>query len=153
VSRVIWLVSFFTVLFTKDIPDGLFNFQVMANRYSLRVGTFALFMRNEYPPFEFEMTPADPGDDPARYSVVKPTEFNRWLPLVKWLLAIPHYLILALLFLGVFFVVIISFFAVLFTGTWPEGLRAYVVGVMRWQNRVTAYFMLLVDEYPPFSLE
>ena len=153
VSRAIVLISFFTVLFTKDIPDGLFNFQAMVNRYSLRVSTFVAFTKNEYPPFEFPMEPVDPGGDAARYSITKPAEYNRWLPLVKWLLLIPHYIVLVFLFLGVVVVEIISAFAVLFTGQFPEGFRDYVIGVTRWANRVNAYFMLLVDDYPPFSLE
>jgi len=153
VSRGIVLVSFFTVLFTKDIPDGLFNFQAMVNRYSLRVSTFVGFMKNEYPPFEFQMDTADPGGDAARYSITKPAEYNRWLPLVKWLLLIPHYIVLVFLLLGAVIVEIIAMFAVLFTGQFPQGLRDYVIGVTRWSNRVSAYFMLLVDEYPPFSLD
>jgi len=153
VSRGIVLVSFFTVLFTKDIPDGLFNFQAMVNRYSFRVNTFVGFMKNEYPPFEFLMDQADPGGDAARYSITKPVEYNRWLPLVKWLLVIPHYIVLVFLVLGVVVVEIIAMFAVLFTGKFPQGFRDYVIGVNRWANRVSAYFMLLVDEYPPFSLD
>lgn len=153
VSRGIVLVSFFTVLFTKDIPDGLFNFQTMVNRYSFRVSTFVGFMKNEYPPFEFQMDQADPGGDAARYSITKPAEYNRWLPLVKWLLLIPHYIVLVFLLLGAVVVEIIAMFTVLFTGQFPQGFRDYVIGVSRWANRVSAYFMLLVDEYPPFSLE
>jgi uncharacterized protein DUF4389 len=106
-----------------------------------------------YPPFSFTMTPQDDGIDPAWLSVDYPRELNRWAPLYKWLLAIPHYIVLILLWIGASAVIIISFFAVLFTGKWPEGLRRYVVGVARWGLRVSAYVAFLRDEYPPFSLE
>jgi hypothetical protein len=75
------------------------------------------------------------------------------MPLVKWFLAIPHYIVLLFLGLAAVFVVIISFFAVLFTGKWPEGFRTFVVGVQRWSLRVGAYVLFLRDEYPPFSLQ
>jgi hypothetical protein len=78
---------------------------------------------------------------------------NRWLPLVKWFLAIPHYVVLFVLYVGAFFAVIAAWFAILFTGRYPRALFDYVVGVMRWSNRVSAYaFVLATDEYPPFRL-
>ncbi len=80
-------------------------------------------------------------------------DLNRWLPLVKWFLAIPHFIVLAFLAIGAFFVVIIAWFAILFTGRYPKGLFDYVVGVGRWGLRVYAYaFLLVTDRYPPFSL-
>ena len=81
-------------------------------------------------------------------------QLNRWLPLVKWLLAIPHYIVLFFLAIGAVVAVIIAWFAILFTGRYPRGLFDYVVGVIRWSNRVTGYAMVLVtDQYPPFSLD
>jgi hypothetical protein len=78
---------------------------------------------------------------------------NLWLPLVKWFLAIPHYVVLFVLYVGAFFAVIAAWFAILFTGRYPRALFDYVVGVMRWSNRVSAYaFVLATDEYPPFRL-
>jgi hypothetical protein len=78
---------------------------------------------------------------------------NRWLPLVKWLLAIPHYIVLAFLWLGVLIAVIVAWFAILFTGRYPRALFAYVEGVIRWHNRVVGYaFILVTDQYPPFRL-
>jgi len=78
---------------------------------------------------------------------------NRWLPLVKWLLAIPHYVVLFFLWIGALVAVVIAWFAILFTGAYPRNLFDYVVGVFRWNNRVTAYaFTLITDQYPPFSL-
>jgi hypothetical protein len=78
---------------------------------------------------------------------------NRWLPLVKWLLAIPHYIVLFFLWIGAFFAVVFAWFAILFTGRYPRGLFDFVVGVTRWHVRVVAYaFALVTDEYPPFRL-
>ena len=80
-------------------------------------------------------------------------EYSRFMPLIKWLLAIPHYIALLVLGIGALVVIIISFFAVLFTGRWPEGMFNYVVGVHRWAFRVIAYTDLMVDPYPPFTLD
>jgi hypothetical protein len=96
--------------------------------------------------------PAGPEAYPARLDAVRQEEYHRFLPLVKWLLAIPHYLVLVFLAIGGAFVVLISFFAVLITGRYPRGMWDYVTGVSRWAHRVTAYVFLLTDEYPPFSL-
>lgn len=93
------------------------------------------------------------GAYPVRVEAQRQDEYNRWLPLVKWLLALPHYLVLVVLGIGVLFVHVIAFFAVLFTGSYPRGLWNYVVGVIRWGWRVGAYVLLLTDEYPPFSLD
>ena len=151
VASFLWLFSFFTVLFTKRNP--FVGFQAMVLRYYWRVTSYSFFMREPYPPFEFVTEGGDPGTDTARVSVTDPGEMNRWLVLVKWLLAIPHYIVLVFLWIAAAFVVLIAFFAVLFTGKWPESLRAFVVGVMRWTTRVNAYVMFLTDAYPPFSLE
>ncbi len=153
VVEVVWIISFFAVLFTKNIPQGLYNFQVMVMRYQVRVGTYVLFMREGYPPFSFRTVGEDDGIDVATLSVDRPAELNRWLPLVKWLLIIPQIIVLAFLNIAAFVVAVISFFAVLFTGRFPEGMRTFLVGVMRWHVRVGAYVLLLVDPYPPFSLQ
>jgi len=152
VFEVLALIAFFTVLFTKRIPTGIFGVMAMYQRYSWRVNSFALFMRNEYPPFTFETTASDPGTDTAVFSIEEPAELNRWLPLVKWLLAIPHYIVLIFLFLAVAVVKLITFFAVIFTGRYPEGMRDFVVGVFRWSVRVQSYVFFMTDVYPPFSL-
>jgi hypothetical protein len=81
-------------------------------------------------------------------------DLNRWLPLVKWLLAIPHYIILIFLFIFVFFVTIFAWFAILFTGKYPRGIFDLVEGSFRWSARVQGYaFLMVTDQYPPFSLE
>jgi hypothetical protein len=90
---------------------------------------------------------------PAQLEIAYPQELNRWLPLVKWLLVIPHYFVLIFLGIGAFFVAIFAWFAVLFTGRYPRGAFDYLVGVTRWSNRVSAYYMFMVDPYPPFSLD
>jgi hypothetical protein len=91
-------------------------------------------------------------DYPARFEMTYPTELNRWLPLVKWLLVIPHFFALFFVGIGAFFVLIYGFFAVLFTGRWPRGAFDYLVGTYRWAYRVVVYFHLMTDAYPPFSL-
>jgi hypothetical protein len=104
-------------------------------------------MRDEYPPFSF-----DPGKYPVIYDVDYPEELNRWLPLIKWLLAIPHYLVLFALFIVAAFAMLGAFFAILFTKRFPQSWFNFVLGVQRWGMRVNAYTYLMRDEYPPFSL-
>jgi hypothetical protein len=134
------------------MPVGLFNFLAMVHRYQWRVLTYMLFMRESYPAFEFNSVAQDPGGDPAVISFQPPEKLSRLLIFVKWLLVIPHFIVLFFLAIALYFVVIIAFFAVLITGAWPEGMRNFVVGFERWANRVTAYLFLMTDQYPPFSL-
>ena len=89
---------------------------------------------------------------PAGFEITCPSELNRWLPLVKWLLVVPHLIVLFFVGIGAFFVLIYGFFAVLFTGRWPRGAFDYLVGTLRWTLRVIAYYHLMTDAYPPFSL-
>jgi hypothetical protein len=102
------------------------------------------------PPPPAAVSPA--ADYPVRLDIDHQEEYSRFMPLIKWLLAIPHYLVLLVLGIGALFVVIISFFAVLFTGRYPRGMFDYMVGVHRWAFRVIAYTDLMVDPYPPFTL-
>jgi hypothetical protein len=154
VSQVLALVSWFAVVFTGRLPEGLANLQVMYLRYSIRTTTFVGFFREEYPPFAFEPTPNDPGDDPrVRVDVIPQfEERNRVTAGFRLILVIPHIVCLAVLGLAQFVVALIALFAVLFTGRWPAGLRDFVLGVTRWWLRVEAYLVLLTDEYPPFTL-
>ncbi len=149
---VLTFVAFFAILFTANIPRGMFDFMVMVHRYQWRVSSYIMWMRESYPPFELVDTAVDPGDDPAVLSIVYPERLSRLLPFVKWLLAIPHIVVLFVLGVGALVVWVAGFFAVLVTGRWPQGLRDYMVGVTRWQTRVQAYAYLLTDRYPPFSL-
>jgi Domain of unknown function (DUF4389) len=155
VSEICAVVSWIVILFTGNLPEGLANFQVMYIRYVTRVYTYSGFMREEYPPFTFDMTPADPGDDPrVRVDFVPQlTDRNRLTVAFRILLAIPQFIVFAVLGLAACVVLVIAFFAVLFTGTWPPGLRDFVLSVMRWSVRLQAYFLMLTDEYPPFSLD
>jgi len=151
--NILILISFFTVLFTKQIPRPLFDVIAMTFRYEWRATSYALFLHKDYPPFDFQPAAADDGVD--IHSVVTfsyPEELSRWQPLVKWLLAVPHYVVLFFLMVASVVAVVVGFFAVLITGEYPEGVRDFVVGVTRWSLRVQAYVGLLTDEYPPFSL-
>lgn len=155
VSEVVGLISWFVILFTGNLPEGLANLQAMYIRYALRTYTFALWLREEYPPFSFNTTQADPGDDPRVRVDFQPqlTERNRVTVGFRIFLVIPHLIVLAVLGIAVYVVAIIAFFAVLFTGKWPEGMRKFVMQFFGWWLRVFAYFLLLNDVYPPFSLE
>jgi roadblock/LC7 domain-containing protein len=153
VERALAFLSFFLVLFTREIPEPILNFRAMTYRYSLRVFTFVGFMRNEYPPFSFTAVTEDDGIDAGRFSLDPPGQMQRWAPLYKWILAIPHYIVLIFLFIGAFFAWIVAFFAVIITGAYPQGVRDFNIGVMRWAVRVDAYVLFMTDEYPPFSLQ
>jgi hypothetical protein len=153
VSGVLTLVSFFAILFTQKIPPGIVNFQIMYLRYRTRVFAYAGFMHEQYPKFDFTPSAAEPGGDPVRLSVQPPDTLNRWLPLVKWFLAIPHYVALLVLDIAVLLCSVVAWIAILFTGRYPRRLFNFVVGVMRWHNRVVGYaFALTTDRYPPFRL-
>ena len=152
VFELLVFVSWFIILFTGRIPRELFDFMTMCQRYQWRAWSYVMFMREPYPPFEFGSLNIDPGTDPAELTVEYPERLSRGLIFVKWLLAVPHYIVLVFLVIGAFFVGIVSWFAVLFTGRWPEAMRDYLVGVTRWVTRVNLYISLMRDEYPPFSL-
>ncbi len=155
VSGVVALISWFAVLITGKLPEGLANLQCLYIRYSNRAISYAGFLREEYPPFGFETVAADPGTyPPVRTSFAPELENrNRLTVAFRIILVIPHLIVISVLGLVALVAGVIAFFAVLFTGQWPEGLRTFVVGVIRWNTRVSAYFVLLTDEYPPFSLE
>jgi hypothetical protein len=154
-SGVLAIISWFAILFTGRQPPGLANIQAMYLRYALRTYTYAGFLREEYPPFTFETTPADPGDDPRIGVDVMPEleHRNRLTVAFRLILVIPQVIVLGLLFVAQMVVELIALFAVLFTGRWPAGLREFTLGVFRWWLRVEAYALLLTDRYPPFSLE
>lgn len=153
VLEVLALVSWFAILFTGNIPRGLFDFMATIFRYQWRVYSYIGFMRESYPPFDFTPSAVDPGNDPARYSIEYPERLSRLLIFVKWLLIIPHIFVLMFVLLGAILVYIAAWFVVLFTGRWPEGMRNFLIGANRWSMRVSAYFFLMTDVYPPFSLE
>ena len=136
------------ILFRQKYPRWWFDFARELTRFEMRVGTYFVLLTDAYPSTTDEQSVHLEIDYPD-----VERDLNRWMPLVKWLLAIPHYIVLCVLFIGAVFAVIIAWFAILFTGRYPRGLFDYVVGVMRWSLRVQAYSSLLVtDRYPPFSL-
>ena len=128
VIYVVYLINFFAVLFTRRVPEGLHNFNVMFERYSWRATSYAGFMTDKYPPFDFSQVAMDPGDQPATTSLERAVQLNRFLPLVKWLLAIPHYIVLTILLIVGLVLWIVAFFAVLITGKFPLGIRSFLVG-------------------------
>jgi hypothetical protein len=147
-GSIVVLPTVLTLLFRKKYPRWWFDWNLELMRFSNRVGVYALLMDDEYPSTdERQAVHLDfPYPDAER--------LERGLPLVKWLLAFPHYVVLAFLYIGVFFAVIFAWFAILFTGRYPRGLFDFVEGTLRWGNRVTGYALTLVtDEYPPFRLK
>jgi hypothetical protein len=135
------------ILFRQKYPRWWFDFNLELLRFQNRVGVYFALMDDRYPSTDEHQS--------VRLDVPYPdaTQLNRWLPLVKWLLAIPHYVVLFFLEIGAVFAVIAAWFAILFTGRYPRGIFDYLVGVGRWNNRVLAYVAILVtDEYPPFQL-
>jgi hypothetical protein len=136
------------LVFRQKYPRWWFDWNLELMRFSARVGVYLALMGDRYPSTdEHQSVHLD-----FAYPDV-PNDLNRWLPLVKWLLAIPHYVVLFFLYIAAFFVVIAAWFAILFTGRFPRGMFDFLVGVGRWTNRVIAYAHVLVtDEYPPFRL-
>ena len=136
------------IVFRQKYPRWWYDWNLELQRFSNRVGAYVALMDDRYPSTDEKqsVTLDLPYPDVQR-------DLNRWLPLVKWFLAIPHYILLAFLWLGAIFAVIFAWFAILFTGRYPRGLFDFVVGVFRWTNRVIGYaFILVTDEYPPFRL-
>lgn len=151
---VLTLISLFTVLFTKQIPRPLFDAIAMTYRYEWRAMSYALFLHEDYPPFDFTLAADDDGVEPhTSLTIAYPENLDRWKPLYKWFLAIPHVVVLAVLSIGAVFAVVAGFFGVVFTGEYPLGPRDYLVAVYRYGLRVQAYIGLLTDVYPPFSLD
>jgi hypothetical protein len=136
------------IVFRQKYPRWWFDFALELSRFSSRVGAYLTLLTDRYPSTDETQSVHLEIDYPDAK-----TGLNRWLPLVKWLLAIPHFVILVFLIAGVLVVTVIAWFAILFTGRYPRTLFDYVVGVGRWALRVNAYaFLLVTDEYPPFSL-
>ena len=136
------------IVFRQKYPRWWFDFNVELARFSTRVCAYLALMSDKYPSTDEQQS--------VRLDIDYPNveqDLNRWLPLVKWLLAIPHYIVLFFLFVAAVVAVIVAWFAVLFTGRYPRAIFDFVEGVLRWGLRVEAYALLLVtDRYPPFSL-
>ncbi len=134
------------VLVRQYIPHWLFDFQVALMRFQARAYGYLALLTDRFPAFE--------GEYPINFEVSYPDRLNRWkVAIWKIITSIPHIIILFFLYLAVFVVVVIAWFAILFTGRYPQGLHTFVAGVFRWSFRVQAYVFSLTDEYPPFSLD
>jgi hypothetical protein len=145
---LLFLPPLLMILVRQKYPRWWFAWNLEFLRFTNRVGVYLALMDDRYPSTDEEQAVhLDFGYPDARQ------DLNRWLPLVKWLLAIPHYVVLFLLYIGAFFAIIAAWFAILITGRYPRGIFDYLVGVGRWHNRVVGYALILVtDAYPPFQL-
>jgi hypothetical protein len=145
---LLFLAPLLMILFRQKYPRWWFDWNLELLRFENRVCVYLALMDDRYPSTDERQSVQLelPYPDAER-------DLNRWLPLVKWLLAIPHFIVLVFLWLAAVVAVIIAWFAILFTGRYPRGLFDFVLGVLRWGNRVAAYaFILVTDEYPPFRL-
>jgi Domain of unknown function (DUF4389) len=147
-AGLLFLGPLLMIVFRQKYPRWWFDWNLELLRFGNRIGAYLALMDDRYPSTDDRQAVALDFPYPdARQGL------NRWLPLVKWLLAIPHYILLAFLWLAALVAVVIAWFAILFTGRYPRGLFDFVLGVFRWGNRVVAYaFILVTDEYPPFRL-
>jgi hypothetical protein len=147
-TGLLFLPPLLMIVFRQKYPRWWYDWNLQLLRFTNRVGVYLALMDDRYPSTdEPQAVHLDFGYPDARQGL------NRWLPLVKWLLAIPHYLVLLFLYLGVFAVVIAAWFAILLAGRYPRWIFDYVEGVIRWHNRVVGYaFVLVTDAYPPFRL-
>ena len=145
---LLFLAPLLMILFRQKYPRWWFDWNLELLRLENRVCVYLALMDDRYPSTDERQS--------VQLELLYPDaerDLNRWLPLVKWLLAIPHFILLVFLWLAAVVAVIIAWFAILFTGRYPRGLFDFVLGVLRWGNRVVAYaFVLVTDEYPPFRL-
>ncbi len=135
------------IVFRRKYPRWWFDWNLNILRFSSRVAAYLALLDDRYPSTDDQQA--------VHLELAYPDarQLNRWLPLIKWFLAIPHYVVLLVLGLGAVGAVVVAWFAILFTGRYPRGLFAFVVGVLRWGTRVNAYaFALVTDQYPPFRL-
>jgi hypothetical protein len=147
-TGLLFLPPLLMILFREKYPRWWFEWNLELLRFSNRVGVYLALMDDRYPSTdERQSVHLDFGYPDAK------RDLNRWLPLIKWLLAIPHYVVLFFLYVGLLLVGVLAWFAILFTGRYPRALFDYVEGVIRWHNRVVGYaFILVTDAYPPFRL-
>jgi Domain of unknown function (DUF4389) len=145
---VVFCATVLMLVFRQKYPGWWFDWNVALTAFGLRVMAYLALLRDEYPSTDQEQA--------VHLAIVYPDaklELNRWLPLVKWLLALPHFIVLSVLAVAAVVCVIIAWFAILTTGRYPQPLFDFVVGVFRWWARVAAYAILLTtDRYPPFRL-
>ena len=154
VSYVVAIISWIAIVITGKLAVGLADFQAMSLRYQLRISAYADFLHDEYPPFAFDTTSADPGGTPvtANYSPALEGR-NRLTVLLRAIWIIPAMIFSVIISVVAYICGILGFFAVLITGRWPAGLRRWVVASLVVGNRLNAYALLLTDEYPPFEVD
>ncbi len=145
---ILFLPLLLMILFRKKYPRWWFDWNLQLTRFLARVWVYAALLRDDYPSTDEEQAVH------LDFPYPDAQQLSRGLPLVKWFLAIPHYIVLFFLWIGAVVCIIIAWFAILFTGKYPKSLFDYVVGVQRWSLRVEAYaFLLVTDQYPPFTLQ
>ena len=148
IATGLFAATMLMIVFRERYPRWWFDFARELARFATRVGAYAFLLTDQYPSTVDEQSVHLEIDYPD-----VERDLNRWMPLVKWLLAIPHFIVLVVLAIGAIFAIFVAWFAILFTGRYPRALFDYVVGVFRWGLRVEAYALLLItDRYPPFSL-
>jgi hypothetical protein len=143
---VVIIISWFAVLITGRYPEGLFNFMVGLARWGLRVTSYYLLQTDRYPPFSL----ADDPGYPVRLEVDYPAHIARWRPLVHWLLVYPASIAAGAIVFVAYLAVIVAWFAILFTGRYPQGLFNLVTIALRWSARAGIYQYFMVEPYPPF---
>ena len=147
-TGLLFLPPLLMIVFRQKYPRWWYDWNLQLLRFANRIGVYLALMDDRYPSTDEQQG--------VHLELPYPnarTELNRWLPIVKWLLAIPHYIVLFFLYIGAFLAAIAAWFAILFTGRYPHGLFDYIEGVIRWHNRVVGYaFVLVTDQYPPFRL-
>jgi len=154
VAEVVALISWFAILFTGKLPEGLANVTCLALRYQVRAAAYAGFLHEEYPPFDFATTPADPGGTAVTVNFVPALGGrNRLTVGLRFIWVIPAAIVTMLILLVAAICHFIAFFAVLFTGKWPASLHSWVMKGLRASLRLSAYAFLLTDEYPPMSFD
>jgi hypothetical protein len=148
-AALAFIGAWFAIIFTRRYPPGIFNFLVGSLRWGARVNGYSYLMTEQYPPFSLEDEPY-----PIRVRVDYPEGgIARWRPFLHYIMALPHLLVLYVLWFGASLALIGAWFAILFTRNYPRGIFDFVNGVLRWQLRVQAYVLLMTEQYPPFSLD
>ena len=154
VGEIVALISWFVIVFTGKLPEGMANLQCMVLRYLGRTNSYATGLRHEYPPFEFATTPSDPGDYPTKVTFTPELDGrNRLTVALRIIWMIPAAIVAYIIGIVAFVCWVIGAFAVLFTGKWPEGLRSWVQKGLRAYLRLYAYVFLLTDKYPPLTFD